>query len=225
MILKLYDLKYYYLTLPNNKDRIANIEKNFKDINITQVLSISGPNISKFQSGALGFCKMVDQALAEQDNSSNFVPFGLFEDDVNKYREFPQTIEIPDNADILYIGTSIYGYNHSIKWANLNVFTESIGNSTTIYKINNMLSTHGFIITSIRGLNYLKKAMNESYKLDIGWDIIFTGIQSYYNVYCLKTPLVYQDGRVGGCEDATNKDLKLNLLNVPIPKHYIMEHL
>ena len=225
MILKLYDLKYYYLTLPNNKDRIANIEKNFKDINITQVLSISGPNISKFQSGALGFCKMVDQALAEQDNSSNFVPFGLFEDDVNKYREFPQTIEIPDNADILYIGTSIYGYNHSIKWANLNVFTESIGNSTTIYKINNMLSTHGFIITSIRGLNYLKKAMNESYKLDIGWDIILTGIQSYYNVYCLKTPLVYQDGRVGGCEDATNKDLKLNLLNVPIPKHYIMEHL
>jgi len=225
MILKLYDLKYYYLTLPNNKDRIANIEKNFKDINITQVLSISGPNISKFQSASLGFCKMVDQALAEQDNSSNFVPFGLFEDDVNKYREFPQTIEIPDNADILYIGTSIYGYNHSIKWANLNVFTESIGNSTTIYKINNMLSTHGFIITSIRGLNYLKKAMNESYKLDIGWDIILTGIQSYYNVYCLKTPLVYQDGRVGGCEDATNKDLKLNLLNVPIPKHYIMEHL
>jgi hypothetical protein len=235
MILKLYDLKYYYLTLPNNKDRIANIEKNFKDINITQVLSINGPNISKFQSGALGFCKMVDQALAEQalaeqalacqDNSNNFTPFGLFEDDVNKYREFPQTIDIPDNADILYIGTSIYGYNHSIKWANLNVFTESIGNSTTIYKINNMLSTHGFIITSIRGLNYLKKAMNESYKLDIGWDIILAGIQSYYNVYCLKTPLVYQDGRVGGCEDATNKDLKLNLLNVPIPKHYIMEHL
>ena len=66
MILKLYDLKYYYLTLPNNKERIENIEKNFKDIDLTQVLSITGANISKFQSGALGFCKMADQALADQ---------------------------------------------------------------------------------------------------------------------------------------------------------------
>lgn len=221
MILKLYDLKYYYLTLPNNKERIENIEKNFKDLDLTQVLSITGANISKFQSGALGFCKMADQALAERDNSNNFMPFGLFEDDANKYREFPETLEIPDNSDILYIGTSIYGYNHSIKWANLNVFTESIDNSTTIYKINNMLSMHGFIITSIRGLNYLKNAMNIANNLDIPWDNIFAGIQSKYNVYCLKIPLVYQDGKVGGCEDATSKDLKLNLLNVPIPKHYI----
>lgn len=221
MILKLYDLKYYYLTLPNNKERIENIEKNFKDLDLTQVLSITGANISKFQSGALGFCKMADQALAERDNSNNFMPFGLFEDDANKYREFPETLEIPDNSDILYIGTSIYGYNHSIKWANLNVFTESIDNSTTIYKINNMLSMHGFIITSIRELNYLKNAMNIANNLDIPWDNIFAGIQSKYNVYCLKTPLVYQDGKVGGCEDATSKDLKLNLLNVPIPKHYI----
>jgi hypothetical protein len=221
MILKLYDLKYYYLTLPNNKERIENIEKNFKDLDLTQVLSITGANISKFQSGALGFCKMADQALAERDNSNNFMPFGLFEDDANKYREFPETLEIPDNSDILYIGTSIYGYNHSIKWANLNVFTESIDNSPTIYKINNMLSMHGFIITSIRELNYLKNAMNIANNLDIPWDNIFAGIQSKYNVYCLKTPLVYQDGKVGGCEDATSKDLKLNLLNVPIPKHYI----
>ena len=221
MILKLYDLKYYYLTLPNNKERIENIEKNFKDLDLTQILSITGANISKFQSGALGFCKMADQALAERDNSNNFMPFGLFEDDANKYREFPETLEIPDNSDILYIGTSIYGYNHSIKWANLNVFTESIDNSTTIYKINNMLSMHGFIITSIRELNYLKNAMNIANNLDIPWDNIFAGIQSKYNVYCLKTPLVYQDGKVGGCEDATSKDLKLNLLNVPIPKHYI----
>ena len=221
MILKLYDLKYYYLTLPNNKERIENIEKNFKDIDLTQVLSITGANISKFQSAALGFCKMADKALEDQDNSNNFMPFGLFEDDANKYREFPETLEIPDNSDILYIGTSIYGYNHSIKWANLNVFTESIDNSTTIYKINNMLSMHGFIITSIRELNYLKNAMNIANNLDIPWDNIFAGIQSKYNVYCLKTPLVYQDGKVGGCEDATSKDLKLNLLNVPIPKHYI----
>jgi hypothetical protein len=234
MILKLYDLKYYYLTLPNNKARIENIEKNFKDLDITQVLSITGANISKFQSGALGFCKMADKALHDQANSNNFIPFGLLdnfipfgllEDDANKYRDFPETIEIPDNTDILYIGTSIYGYNHSIKCGDLNVSTKSIDNRTDIYKINNMLSTHGFIIISIKGLNYFKKAMNIAYNMDIVWDIMLAGMQSYYNVYCLKTPLVYQDGTVGGCEDATNKDLKLTLLNEPMPKHYIIENI
>ena len=222
MILNLYDLKYYYLTIPNNKERIENIEEIFKDLDLTQVFSITDNNVTKFQSGALGFCKMVDKALEDQSNNDNFIPFGLFEDDVNKYREFPQTIEIPDDTDILYIGTSIYGYNHLIKWADLNVFTESVDNRSDIYKILNMLSMHGFIIVSIIGLNYLKMTMNMSYEKNIHWDQIFAGLQSHYNVYCLKSPLVYQDGTVGGCEDATNKELKLNLLNVKIPSNYII---
>jgi len=220
MILNLKELKYYYLTIPQNTNRIENIEKNFKDLNITKVYSVLDNKLSKFQSGALGFVKMINLALNEQDN--NFLPFGLLEDDINKYRGVPDKIEIPDNTDILYIGTSIYGYNHSIKWANLNVFTESINNRTDIYKINNMLSTHGFIITSKKGLNYCIKCMNISIKLNIPYDNYFAGIQSHYNVYCLKNPLVYQDGKVGGCENATKRELKLNLLNVKIPSNYIV---
>jgi hypothetical protein len=46
-------------------------------------------------------------------------------------------------------------------------------------------------------------------------------MQSYYNVYCLKTPLVYQDRKVGGCEDATKRELKLNLLDKKIPDNYV----
>ena len=144
------------------------------------------------------------------------------EDDVKKYRDFPDNIEIPDNTDILYIGTSIYGYNHSIKWANLNVFTESINNRTDIYKINNMLSTHGFIITSTRGLQYCINSMNIAKNNNIPYDEILAGMQSHYNIYCLKTPLVYQDGKVGGCEDATKRELKLNLLNIKIPSNYVI---
>jgi len=54
------------------------------------------------------------------------------------------------------------------------------------------------------------------------YDQILAGMQSHYNIYCLKTPLVYQDGKVGGCEDATKRELKLNLLNVKIPNNYII---
>ena len=218
MILNLKELKYYYLTMEKSTERIENIEKNLKDLNLTRVYSVLDNKLSKFQSGALGFLKMID--TARKDNIDNFIPFGLLEDDVNKYRDFPDVIEIPDNTDILYIGTSIYGYNHSIKWADLNVFTESINNRTDIYKINNMLSTHGFIIVSQRGLEYCIKCMNIAIEYNIPYDNYFAGIQSHYNVYCLKIPLVYQDEKVGGCEDATKRELKLNLLNVKIPNNY-----
>ncbi len=221
MILNLKELKYYYLTIPKNTERINNMENYLNDLNIIKVYSIIGHNLSKFQSGALGFLKMIDTAIKDQSNNK-FIPFGLLEDDVNKYRDFPDNIEIPDNTDILYIGTSIYGYNHSIKWANLNVFTESINNRTDIYKINNMLSTHGFIITSTRGLRYCINSMNIAKNNNIHYDQILAGMQSHYNIYCLKTPLIYQDKKVGGHEDATKSELKLNLLNVKIPNNYII---
>lgn len=222
MILNLKELKYYYLTIPQNINRIENIEKNLNDLNLTRVDSVLDDKLSKFQSGALGFFKMIDIATNEYTNT--FIPFGLLEDDVNKYRDFPDFIDIPDNTDILYIGTSIYGYNHSIKWANLNVFTESIDKRKDIYKINNMLSTHGFIITSKQGLHYCIKSMEIAKHNNIHYDIILAGMQNHYNVYCLKTPLVYQDGKVGGSEDATKRELKLNLLNVKIPDNYILNN-
>ena len=221
MILNIKELKYYYLTIPQNLNRIENMENNLNDINLTKVYSIIDDKLSKFQSGALGFLKMIDTAIKDQSNNK-FIPFGLLEDDVNKYRDFSDNIEIPDNTDILYIGTSIYGYNHSIKWADLNVFTESINDRTDIYKIYNMLSTHGFIIVSERGLDYCIKSMNIAIKYNIPYDNYFAGMQSHYNVYCLKTPIVYQDGKVGGCEDATKRELNLKLLNIKIPNNYVI---
>lgn len=228
IILKLKTLKYYYLTIPQNKNRIENIEKTFKDLDLAKIYSVVSNNLSKFQSGASGFLKMIDIAVKDQ-NENKFVPFGLLEDDVSKYREFPDNIEIPNNTDILYIGTSTYGYNHSIKWgSNFNVYTESINDRTDIYKINNMLSTHGFIIISKRGLEYCKKCMNISIQKNIPYDNYFAGLQSHYNVYCLKTPLVYQDAKIGGgenakrAEEATKRELNLNLLNKKIPNNYVI---
>ena len=218
-VLNLKTLRFYYLTIPKNTTRIENIEKTFKDLNLTRVYSVIDHKLSKFQSGAYGFLKIIEVAKKDQND---FIPFGLLEDDVTKYREFPQIIEIPNNTDILYIGTSIYGYNHSIKWANFNVYTESIGDSTDIYKINNMLSTHGFIITSKTGLEYFIESMKVAIYQNIPYDNHLAGLQSHYNIYCLKSPLVYQDGKVGGCEDATKRELKLNLLDVKIPKQYVI---
>jgi hypothetical protein len=221
MIINLKEIKYFFLTIPSNQKRIKNIKAAFKTqgIRLNRVDSVIGQNISKLQSGALGFIQMIDRGL--NDNSLvDFKPFCILEDDTNIYRKFPDYINIPENADLLYIGTSTYGYNHSIKWANQNVFIESVDNRTDLYRILNMLSTHGIIITSLKGANYIKYAMRLAIKHNIAYDNYFAGMQSNYNIYCLKEPLVYQDGIVGGQEEPTRQNLSLKLLNVIIPEHY-----
>jgi hypothetical protein len=221
MIINIKEIKYFFLTIPSSKKRIINVRAAFKTqgIRLNRVDSVIGQNISKEQSGALGFIKMIDRGIS--DNSlEDFQPFCILEDDTNIYRNFPDSINIPENADLLYIGTSTYGYNHSIRWANQNVFIESVDNRTDLYRILNMLSTHGIVITSLKGADYIKYAMRLAIKHNIVWDNFIAGMQSNYNIYCLKEPLVYQDGIVGGQEEPTRQNLSLKLLNVRIPEHY-----
>ena len=52
---------------------------------------------------------MIDQALKDQNRNLPFQQFILLEDDVSKYRNFPDSLEIPDDSDIMYIGLSPWG--------------------------------------------------------------------------------------------------------------------
>ena len=221
MIINLKEIKYFFLTIPSNKKRIKHVIAALKTqgIRLNRVDSFIGQNLSKEQSGALGFIKMIDRGLFSS-SLVDFKPFCILEDDTNIYRNIPDSINIPENADLLYIGSSTYGYNHSIRWANQNVFIESVDNRTDLYRILNMLSTHGIIITSLKGADYIKYAMRLAIKHIIVWDNFLAGMQSNYNIYCLKEPLVYQDGIVGGQEEPTRQNLSLKLLNVIIPEHY-----
>ena len=202
--------------MPSNFERQHNIDKNFNMYDLTKINPITN-NISKFQSGSSGFSRMIYAGLKNQIKDMPFQPFVLLEDDAAKYRDFPEYICIPDDTDILYIGTSIWGVNNISKNACNNVITTSIKEYPDIVKIYNMLSTHGMIITSNLGALACQKAMSDAFYKNIVWDIPFAYIQPYYNVYALIEPLVYQDGSVGGAEKATKMKISLNLLDQPYP--------
>lgn len=196
MKINLNECKYYFLTC-NNELRKNHMIQEFNKYDLTEVIPIIG--IGKNKSGSSGFSRIFNLATKNQDINKPFQPFVIFEDDVTKYRDFPEVLDIPDDADILYIGISIYGMNkhthcHTVCYVSIN---------DDIIKISNMLSTHGIIICSIRGLLALQKCVDEAYFMDTVWDILFAQIQPYYNVYALRKPLVYQSTEFGGYEDAT----------------------
>ena len=214
MKLNLNDIRYYFLTC-NNPIRKAHLLNEFKFLKLIEVNPIIG--IEKVRSGATGFSKILDLACIHQDRSKLFQPFVIFEDDVKKYREFPTNIEIPDNTDILYIGLSNEGMKKKDSQCNRVCFKNI---NETIIRVYNMLSTHGMIICSIRGLLILQKCLIEDIYKHRGYDMSLAQIQPYINAYALNIPLVYQYGKIGGEESNTKINYK-NRKDRMLPKNWL----
>lgn len=193
--------KYYFLTC-NNETRRTHMFSEFKELDITEVNPITG--ISKNMSGATGFSKIFDLACMRQDRTKPFQPFIFFEDDIKKFREFPELVEIPDNTDLMHMGLSSWGMTDAPEGVNGSICFETVDGYPDIVKISNMLALHGMIVCSVRGLLALQKCMLEGYFKDIIWDIYTAQIQAHINTYAFRTPLVYQYAPIGGQEVATN---------------------
>jgi hypothetical protein len=191
------NIKHYFLTVDTNGRRKHHMLDEFKDYDLTEVNPVLG--VIKEQSGATGFSRMIDLALREQDRTKPFSPFVMYEDDCSKYRDYPDYIEVPDNADICYIGLSKCSMNNK-EWHHASYCTHIDDDVVRVY---NMLAMHGIIICSASGALAIQKAVFEGYGRKIIWDIFVAQIQPYYNVYALKKPLVFQDEKYGGQEKET----------------------
>ena len=197
MKLNLTDINYFFLTC-NNETRKNHMINEFKNFNLIEINPVM--DIGRKRSGATGFMRICDLACVYQDKTKPFQPFGIFEDDVIKNREFPTQIEIPDDSDILYTGLSKCGINKT-----RDCFTVAFENvDNNFIRIYNMLSTHGLIVCSMRGLLSLQKCILEDYFINRNWDMCLSQLQPYLNVYAFKNPLVYQYGKIGGQEQLTN---------------------
>lgn len=196
MIIDFNEINFYYLTC-NNKPRRDNMEKQFKNYKLQPVFPVMG--IMKEQSGATGFLRVLDKAAQDQPYNKPFQPFVIFEDDVKISKEIPDTITIPDDADIFYIGLSKYGTESKQQ---MGFRYRSVDDN--IVKIYNMLALHGIIICSLRGFSVFQKSLMNDYNLKRIWDITICEVQNQLNVYALRNPLVYQWRNLGGNQLATS---------------------
>ena len=213
MIIQPNTLKYYFLTCDTNGIRKNHMMKEFSGHDLTEVNPVLG--IGKYKSVGIGFSRMIDAGLRNQVRDKPFQPFVLFEDDVAKYRNFPDSLVIPDNTDILYIGISKCGANRMSKWS-YDLYMENVDD--TVVRIYNMLSCHGVIVCSAAGAAALQKCMSEAYYTDTVCDIYTARIQPHYNVYALKRPLVYQKAEMDGVEHETRFELT-GFPYIALPEH------
>jgi len=181
MLVDLKKIKYYFLTTGKDEERKNHMLDIFKDYDITEVNPIL--NVGKNQSGSVGMGRMIELGLKNQDKSKVFQPFIIMEDDVSFYRDFPDTLEIPDDSDLFYVGISCGG-----SFGNVDktlIIADDVNDNSNIVKIYNMLACHGIMICSPSGACFYQKAMMESYHTNIPWDLTLSHMHPFYNVYAL----------------------------------------
>lgn len=206
MKINLKKINYYYLTTGKNLNKINHINDIFKNLNITQVNPCMDNNLDKQRSGTTGAGRMIDLGLKNQIPGEPFKPFIILEDDISFFDNIPENIDIPLNADFIYVGVSSAGMGSNYR-AGENLY--AIDYNEQYLRVFNMLSTHAIMICSPLGASVYSKCMLEAHmSVKLGrfkgkWDCYLATIQPYYNIYALKTPLFFQDKNFGGMEDET----------------------
>lgn len=112
------------------------------------------------------------------------LPVMILEDDVESDR-FESEIEIPDDADALYVGTS-YGDRRYT--------TEEVKDYPHLWKIEKVFATHAIVYLTER---YAKQVVMQGrksiYEGNTPFDVTLAyRVQPAFNVYALKEPFFYQ---------------------------------
>jgi len=183
MYINLKNIEVNVLTIPSNIDRLNNFKQVFENklsYNLYYGVTLPRP---------IG----CDISLIKLWNRIK-PPILILEDDCCPTEYFTTELNIPDDADVVHIGTSGWGVTNGIsKRDNFNLTKYN----DEYYKIGGMTSTHGMLFITEKYINSLIK-IGENYPVlcdvgGVGIDYFTCQLQYQHNVYGVAKPLVYQN--------------------------------
>ena len=143
---------------------------------------------------------------------NNDKPFIILEDDCAFFTKYDQ-IEIPDTADMLYLGVSFWSYPYRVDTlysrARPNIICNSIDTvesyNNTLVRIKGMTGGHAILYISRDFIRTFIDKMSDisKYIPDLPHDLLFSSLHPSFNIFGLKQPMFYQDALLGGQEDVT----------------------
>lgn len=135
-------------------------------------------------------------------------PFLIVEDDCQIDTHCTQ-LEVPEDADAVYLGVSLWVYPHAY---------ETLGKgyhirenqpqdiqpvSNTLAKINGMTSGHAILFVNRDYIRRFIAHMEPLLPQTMPHDLVFATMQPQSKVYALKNPMFYQANALGGQEGVT----------------------
>ena len=184
MNLDLRKITALYINLLQDTGRNNDMKKLFKTCGFESYYRID----AEYTPNSLAGCSL------SHHNALNEVepPFILFEDDC-VVKNFKPIIEIPDDADAVYLGISSWGRmnSHSGPF----VQYEDLGGG--LLRIYNMLSAHAILYLNQEYVSLCSRISEQATSIADHQDIGFAEIQRYFNVYAFDDPMFYQSSSNG----------------------------
>jgi FkbM family methyltransferase len=177
-MLKLKDIPVHVLTIPGNEHKIRDWSE-FGPVNIF----VNEPLENKMKSISIGLLKILNDAT---------VPYLMTDDDSVANEHIPEFLEIPDDADIVYLINSIWRGNNNFTQGEIGCIGYPIND--VYYRVQNMLGQSVYIVCTKRGQEYLKECFMESIQTSIPIDLIIARNQCNYKFYSRNVSMFYQNG-------------------------------
>ena len=190
MNLDLRKIPAIYINLDRDTEKNERMVKMLEECGFETIIRVEA---YAFPDRHLAGCSLSHHvALNELD-----VPFIVFEDDC-VIKNFTPEIEVPDDADALYLGISSWGRmnSHSGPF----VQYEKIDND--ILRVYNMLGAHAILYLNEDFVDLYKRIAYHGYCISDHMDIGFAEVQKYYDVYAFNKPMFCQTSSNG-----TNSEL------------------
>lgn len=182
MLIDLSSLNSFWLTCNKSKSRWNDMETMMERLNI-KTTKLNGEITNPY---TIGVALNHRDALMKSGSS----PVIILEDDARTTPNYTATVEVPDDADAFYLGTSFYGrlQNQTIPHGAI-----CATHDKSTVKLINMLSLHAVIYFTDRYKKFVINILDEFIKEPYGGmdDILATKLH-YFNVYAPKSPLFYQ---------------------------------
>jgi len=186
MKLKLTELPVVYINLDDQPLRRELMEENLNKLGFKNIIRVSA---FKDPIGKRGCAYSHALALEEVDS-----PFIVLEDDCLPLN-FVDEIEIPDEADAVYLGISSWGRMNShsgpcVQWDKVEGYDDLV-------RIYNMVSAHAILYINPDYVDLCKRIAYHGYLISDHHDIGFADVQKYYDVYAFDEPMFYQTSSNG----------------------------
>lgn len=222
MKIKLLDIPVYYINMAKDTHKKEHIEKQLSDLGFKSVTRIDA--VEDKINGRVGLSKSQLLSLSQVP-----APFIVLEDDADP-KFFVEEIEVPDNADAVYLGNSQWGLQSS--HAGFYLKYKKVQGATNLVKIYNMLSSHAILYLTSEYVDMCKRTTKycaEEYPMPM--DVPFAMIQRFFNVYALNAPAFVQkdyDGKMSNAPQYTNNKItsyKTKELKEFHPGYFYWDHI
>jgi hypothetical protein len=186
------NLPLFYINMEEDKDRRKRFVSWCKKYNFKNITRVPGVVSKPY---FIGLNHAYINAIKKAMDSS--LPFILFEDDALPTNMFEYEIEVPDDADAVYLGVSPWCFTSIKNPEPLPIYNGSsflkVPNMKKVFKIIGTMSRHSILFISERYANAMIESSKKAIDLGVNGDVQIYLDKTFekYNVYAIG-PMFYQ---------------------------------